>query len=60
MEYGEEFQSLLSRLLLDAKRKLNISDKTIAYILLREGLNYYLKEISEGEFRDIKKHDGVQ
>ncbi len=57
MENTEEFESWLFRLLNDAKLKLNISNKTIAYILLREGLNYYLKDISKDELRDTKKHN---
>ena len=49
MENAEELESWLFRLLLDAKKKLFISDRTIAYILLREGLNYYLKQIVREE-----------
>ena len=56
MENAEEFEVWLFRLLHDAKIKLNISDKVIAYILLREGTNYYLKDILSNELRDIKEH----
>ena len=55
MENTEEFQSCLFRLLLDAKRKLGMSDRTIAFILLREGMNYFLRLIMEEE----AKHNGV-
>ena len=57
MENPEEFESWLFRLIHDAKMKLNMSDKTIAYILLREGTNYYLKDISRDELRNAKEHD---
>lgn len=53
----EEFESWLFRLLLDAKRKLGLTDKTLAYILLREGVNYYLKGLIEDGIRDSKKHN---
>lgn len=56
MENTEEFESWLFRLLLDAKRKLNISERTLAYILLREGTNYYLRTLCD-EFRDAKEHN---
>ncbi len=46
MENAEEFEAWLVQLLHDAKVKLNMSDRTIAYILLREGTNYYLKDIT--------------
>ena len=49
MENSEEFEACLSRLLLDVKRKLGISDKMIAYILLREGTAYYFKCIAQEE-----------
>ena len=57
MEDTEEFESWLFRLIHDAKMKLNMRDSTIAYILLREGLNYYFKDICNDEFRDIKKYN---
>ena len=57
MENTEELESWLFRLLLDAKRKLNMSDRTIAYILLREGTNYYLKQLVEDGIRDSKEHN---
>ena len=52
MEDTEEFESWLLRLLLDAKRKLGMGDKTIAYILLKEGMNYYLRQIAGEEKRN--------
>jgi len=59
MENTEEFESWLSRLILDSKRKLCMSDRTIAYILLREGTNYYLKQLigEEVGIRDSKEHN---
>ena len=56
MENPEEFESWLFKLLHDAKIKINMSDKTIAYILLREGTKYYLKVICNDELRDAKEH----
>jgi len=46
MENVREFENWLEQLLRDAKKKLEITDKTIAYILLREGTVYYLKSIT--------------
>ena len=59
MENTEEFESWLFRLINDAKMKLCLSDRTIAYILLREGTNYYLKQLAGEEFgiRDTKEHN---
>ena len=57
MENAEEFEAWLFQLLHDSKTKLNMSDKTIAYILLREGLNYYLKDIANDELRATKEHN---
>ena len=57
LEHAEEFEEWLNRLLKDSKQKLNMSDRTIAYILLREGLNYYLKDIANNELRAAKEHN---
>ena len=59
MENTEEFESWLFRLIMDAKRQLNMSNRAIAYILLREGTNYYLKQIAGEEIglRDAKEHN---
>ena len=57
MEDAEEFESGLFRLIHDAKMKLNMSDKMIAYVLLREGTNYYFKDIANDELRDAKEHN---
>ena len=58
MEQTEEFESALLKLLLEAKRRLGVSDKTIAYILLREGTKYYLRQINgeESGIRSTKEH----
>jgi hypothetical protein len=47
MEDVTEFQSWLQKLLLNAKDKLHITDETLAFILLREGTNYYFRTISK-------------
>ena len=57
MENTKQFESWLFRLLKDSEQKLNMSDKTIAYILLREGTNYYLRTICQDELRDAKEHN---
>jgi len=57
MEHAEEFTEWLYRLLKDSKQKLNMSDRTIAYILLREGLSYYLRDICNDELRTAKEHN---
>ncbi len=57
MENSEEFEEWLNRLLKDSKRKLGMSDKTIAYILLREGLNYYLKDIYNDGIRTATEYN---
>ena len=59
MENTEEFESWLFRLLLDAKRKLGMSNRTIAYILLREGTKYYLRQIvgEENGIRNAEEHN---
>ena len=57
MENAEEFENLLFRLIHDAKMKLGMRDRTIAYILLREGTNYYLKDIANDELRNAKEHN---
>ena len=56
MENPEELEAWLFRLLHDAKTKLNMSDRTIAYILLREGTNYYFRDIMKDELRDSKEY----
>ena len=58
MEDTEEFESWLFRLITDAKRKLGMTNKTIAYILLREGTDYYFKQIvgEECGIRDAEEH----
>ena len=40
-----ELERWLSQMLRDAKEKLNISDETIAHLLLREGMAYYSKTL---------------
>ncbi len=56
----EEFTEWLYRLLKDSKQKLNMSDRTIAYILLREGTNFYLKDICNDELRAAKEHNRTE
>ena len=57
MENTEEFEAWLFRLIHDAKMKLSMSDRTIAWILLREGTNYYFKDICNDELRAAKEHN---
>ena len=59
MKSTAEFESWLDNMLRDAKDKLHITDRLIAYVLLREGINYYLKQITEGEYgiRPTEKHN---
>ena len=40
-----EFESWLDKMLRDAKEKLNMTNGTIAWILLREGTSYYYKTL---------------
>ncbi len=47
MENIIEFERWLWRTINDGKEKLGMTDQTLAYILLREGLNYYLKTIGK-------------
>ena len=47
MENVVEFQSWLDNMLKDAKDKLNMTDRTIAWILLREGTAYYFKTLGD-------------
>jgi len=42
-----EFQHWLDQMLQDAKGKLNMTDETIAWILLREGTAYYFKTLGK-------------
>ena len=45
VEKVDEFECWLYRMLQDAKEKLNMTDGTIAWILLREGTAYYFKTL---------------
>ena len=47
MEDVTEFQKWLNKCIQDGKTKLKVTDRALAYILLREGLNYYLRDISK-------------
>lgn len=52
MEDVTEFKKWFYQLLVDAEKKLCLSHATLADILIKEGLNYYLKskcEMSSGE-----------
>ena len=58
VENVTEFERWLYEMIKDAKAKLNMTDRTLAYILLNEGMNYYLKQL-KGEYgiRDAKEHN---
>jgi len=45
MEDVKQFNEWLYHMLKDAKEKLEITDETIAWVLLKEGTNYYFKTI---------------
>lgn len=45
MENTEQFELWLERCLVDAKKKLGMTDETLAYILLREGTKYYFRTL---------------
>ena len=49
MEDVETFEGWLVKMLKDSKKKLGMTDKTIAWILLREGTAYYFKTITREE-----------
>lgn len=49
VENSAEFNKWLQDMIEDSKKKLHMTNATIAYILLHEGLNYYLKTICKGE-----------
>jgi hypothetical protein len=57
MEHTGEFEQWLNQCIGDSKKKLGMTDKTLAYILLREGTNYYLRTICNDELRDTKEHN---
>lgn len=59
MENAKEFEQWLNQCLEDAKDKLQMTDRTIAYILLTKGMNYYLKQLVREEhgIRDAKKYN---
>ena len=44
-----EFERWLDKMLRDAKEKLNMTDETIAWILLREGTACYFRTIGRRE-----------
>ena len=46
MEQAEQFEERLSKLIAEAKKELDLTDETLVWILLREGLAYYLKTIA--------------
>jgi len=45
LEDIDSFENDLNELLDKAKREYNITDATLAWVLLREGTNYYFKTI---------------
>ena len=49
MENVHEFEGWLYQMLKDAKSNLGMTDGTIAYVLLREGTEYYLRTITKRE-----------
>ena len=57
MENVVEFQNWLDKMLKDAKEKLNMTNGTIAWILLREGTAYYFKTLEHGSEKPEKGHE---
>ena len=51
-----EFQVWLDRMLKDAKEKLNMTDETIAWVLLKEGTAYYFKTLRHAPEKPKKRH----
>jgi len=47
MENVNEFYNWLNKMLDDAKKELNMTDETIAYILLSKGTAYYFRTIEK-------------
>jgi len=47
MENVDEFEKWLARVIKDSKEVLFMTDTTIAYILLREGTNYYFRSLGK-------------
>jgi len=56
MEDIIQFEQWLSQMLKDSKEKLNVSDETIAYILLRVGIDYYLRTIVSHPYNKVLTH----
>ena len=56
MENVVEFQSWLDKMLKDAKEKLNMTDRTITWILLREATAYYYKTLGHAPEKPKKGH----
>ncbi len=49
MENVDEFNRWLDQMLKDAKEKLNMSDRTIAFILFGKANEYYLRTICNAQ-----------
>ena len=49
-----ELERGLDKMLRDAKEKLNMTDETIAWILLREGTAYYFRTIGKSEINSSR------
>ena len=47
MEHIHEFEKALSNLLIDAKKNMNMTDDTLAWILLREGTAHYFRTLEK-------------
>ncbi len=56
MENVDEFEKQFQKLLQDAKDKLEMTDETLTYILLREGTAYYLRTICREHLQDTPEH----
>ena len=54
VENVPEFEKWLLNCIEDGKTKLGMTDETLAYLLLREGINLYLKTITKSRLLEIK------
>ena len=55
VENVSEFQRWLDQMLRDAKDKLNMTDETIVWILLKEATSYYFRTLGKHENRVNKR-----
>lgn len=52
MEQIDEFQKWMEQMLSDAKKKLGMSDETLAFLLMEKALDYYARSMARRQLRD--------